>query len=72
MADAPLQSTEERPYRRVPAVLGLIGTLTLCAAAMMAHLSPTQAKPIVAAMWILGFATQAFAFILALRQRHTE
>ena len=72
MDGAPIQSGERRPHSRVPPALGLVGTLVLCAAAMMAHLSPAQLKPAAAVMWILGFAMQAFAFILALRQRHIE
>jgi len=67
MANAWLRDTDSRTYRRLPPTLGLIGTLALCAAAMMAHLSPLQLKPVAAVLWVLGFATQAVAFVLALR-----
>ena len=56
----------------MPPTLGLIGTLTLCAAAMMAHLSPAQLKPAAAVLWVLGFAMQAAAFMLALTARRTD
>jgi hypothetical protein len=73
MADAPFPSDppdEVQARWRVAPVFGLIGTLVLCAAAMMAHLSQEQLKPAAAVLWVLGFITQAIAFIMALGQRH--
>jgi hypothetical protein len=67
MAHAPLHNPGSRTHRRLPPRLGPIGTLALCAAAMMAHLSPEQLKPAAAVLWVLDFATQAVAFVLALR-----
>jgi dipeptide/tripeptide permease len=46
-------------------VLGLIGTFLLCAAAMMAHLSPGQLKPVAMALWFFGLALQVAAFAMA-------
>jgi hypothetical protein len=46
--------------------------MVLCAAAMMAHLSPAQLKPAAAVLWVLGFVMQAVAFILALAARRTD
>ncbi len=72
MAIAPSHDTDSRPHSRLPPILGLIGTLTLCAAAMMAHLSPAQLKPAAAVLWVLGFLAQAVAFMLALTARRTD
>ena len=72
MAVTPYQDDYHRSYARLPPRLGLIGTLTLCAAAMMAHLSPAQLQPAAAVLWALGFATQALAFILALAARRPD
>ncbi len=72
MADAPYpsdQSHEVQSRWRVAPVLGLIGTLVLCAAAMMAHLSQAQLKPAAAVLWVLGFMAQAIAFVMALGKR---
>jgi hypothetical protein len=70
MAVAPSDSAGDQARRPLPAALGLIGTLALCAAAMIAHLSPPQLKPVAAVLWIVGFALQAAAFIMALAGRH--
>ena len=67
MANASLHDAGGQTHGRLPPTLGLIGTFTLCAAAMMAHLSPAQLQPAAAVLWVLGFTTQAVAFILALR-----
>ena len=72
MAVTPYRNSDERSYARLPPTLGLIGTLVLCAAAMLAHLSPVQLKPAAAVLWVLGFAMQALAFILALAARRTD
>jgi len=72
MADTQLQSDEQRVRARSAPVLGLCGTLILCAAAMMAHLSPAQTQTIAAVMWLVGFAMQAGAFILALLHRRSD
>ena len=72
MANAWLRDTDSRTYRRLPPTLGLIGTLTLCAAALMAHLSPEQLKLAAAVLWVLGFVTQAAAFMLALTARPVD
>lgn len=72
MAIAPLHNTGSRTHSRLPTTLGLIGTLVLCAAAMMAHLSPAQLKPAAAVLWVLGFTMQAAAFMLALTARRID
>jgi hypothetical protein len=72
MAVTPYHDSNERSYARLPAALGLIGTLVLCAAAMLAHLSPVQLKPAAAVLWVLGFVTQASAFMLALATRRAD
>ena len=72
MAVTPYQDHDQHSYTRLPPRLGMIGTLTLCAAAMMAHLTPAQLKPAAAVLWALGFAMQALAFILALAARRTD
>jgi len=72
MADTPFHTSDERSLNRLPPVLGLIGTLVLCAAAMMAHLSPVQLKAAAAVLWVLGFLMQASAFILALAARRVD
>ena len=72
MAIAPLHDNGSRPHSRLPPILGLIGTLTLCAAAMMAHLSPAQLKSVAAVLWVLGFVTQVAAFMLALTARRVD
>jgi hypothetical protein len=50
MAVTPYHDHDERSHARLPATLGLIGTLALCAAAMLAHLSPLQLKPAAAVL----------------------
>ncbi len=72
MADAPYQPGEVQARWRVAPVLGLIGTLVLCAAAMMAHLSQEQLKPAAAVLWVLGFIIQAIAFLMALGKRRIQ
>jgi hypothetical protein len=72
MAVTPYHDSNQRSHARLPPVLGLIGTLVLCAAAMLAHLSPEQLKPAAAVLWVLGFLTQAAAFILALAARRAD
>jgi hypothetical protein len=50
---------------RLAPVLGLIGTFMLCAAAMMAHLSPAQLKPVAMVLWLFGLLVQIAAFAMA-------
>ena len=69
MAVTPYHNSDEGSHARLPTTLATIGTLVLCAAAMLAHLSPAQLKPAAAVLWVLGFLTQASAFILALAAR---
>ena len=72
MAVTPYHAKDERPHARLPAVVAMIGTLVLCAAAMLAHLSPAQLKPAAAVLWVLGFLIQAAAFVLALAARRAD
>ncbi len=72
MAVAPSEPAGHHAPRPLPAALGLIGTLALCAAAMLAHLSPQQLKPAAAVVWILGFALQSAAFVMALAARYAS
>jgi hypothetical protein len=72
MAVAPPPDSHDRSHSHLPQRLGLIGTLTLCAAAMVAHLSPEQLKIAAAVLWVLAFLTQAAAFVLALTARRID
>jgi hypothetical protein len=58
-------SAGSQPHARLPPVIGLIGTLMICAAVMVAHLSPAQLKPVAVGLWILGLFTQIVAFGMA-------
>jgi len=41
----------------VKPVIRLIGTFLVCAAALVAHLSPPVLKPVAEALWIFGLVT---------------
>jgi len=62
MASGESHSADFQPSARLPPVLALIGTFMLCAAALMAHLSPIQLKPVAIALWVLGLGIQILAF----------
>ncbi|HEX7617476.1 MAG TPA: hypothetical protein VF480_02030 [Verrucomicrobiae bacterium] len=66
------QSADSQHDARLTPVLGLIGTFMLCAAALMAHLSPVELKPVAAGLWIFGLVIQAVAFGLAFAGRWAE
>jgi glycerol uptake facilitator-like aquaporin len=53
----------------VAPVVGLIGTFMLCAAVMMAHLTPPEVKPVAVGLWICALLLQAGAFGLACANR---
>jgi hypothetical protein len=64
-----LASDRDRTETRLPPVLGIIGTLVVCSAALMGHLSPPVMKSAAPIAWIVGLAIQAAAFGLALAGR---
>ena len=69
MPTAEFDSAGSRPHARLPPVIGLIGTLMVCAAVMLAHLSADQLKPVAIGLWFLGICTQVVAFGLACADR---
>jgi hypothetical protein len=62
MATRESRSAGSQHDARLAPVLGLIGTFMLCAAALMAHLSPAQLKPVAIGLWMLGLLIQIIAF----------
>jgi hypothetical protein len=64
-----LTSDRARTETRLPLALGIIGTLVVCAAALMGHLSPPMMKSAAVVAWVVGLAIQAAAFGLALAGR---
>jgi hypothetical protein len=54
---------------RLPPVIGLIGTIVVCAAALLAHLSESQLKPLAIGLWLVGVGTQIVAFGMAWADR---
>jgi hypothetical protein len=67
-----LDSAGSQSQARLPPVIGLIGTLMVCAAVMIAHLSAVQLKPVAIGLWFLGLFTQAVAFGVACAGRKAE
>ncbi len=64
-----LASDRTRTETRLPPVLGIIGTLVVCSAALMGYLSPPLMKSVAVVAWVVGLAIQAAAFGLALAGR---
>jgi hypothetical protein len=56
---------------RLPPVLGIIGTLVVCAALLMGHLSQPAMQSAAVVVWVIGLAIQAGAFALALASRRS-
>ncbi|MGH6663787.1 MAG: hypothetical protein ACREB2_02630 [Pseudolabrys sp.] len=56
----------------LPKAIGLVGTLAVCAAALMGHLSPVELKSAGVGLWIFGLAIQAGALVLAIAGRRIE
>jgi hypothetical protein len=54
------------PIARLSKVVGLLGTLTVCAGALMGHLSPAELKHVAVVLWILGLVVQSVALLMAL------
>jgi hypothetical protein len=54
---------------RLPPVLGFVGTLVVCAALLMGHLSQPALQSAAVVAWAIGLAIQAGAFMLALAGR---
>ncbi len=65
-------SADSQPHARLPPVIGVIGTLIVCAAVMVAHLSAAQLKPVAIGLWFLGLFTQVVAFGLACADRRAD
>jgi hypothetical protein len=53
----------------LPKVVGLVGTLAVCAAALLGHLSPPELKTAAVVFWLVGLVTQAAGLALALSER---
>ena len=53
----------------LPKVVGLVGTLAVCAAALLGHLSPAELKTAAVGFWFVGLVTQALGLALALNER---
>jgi hypothetical protein len=56
----------------LPKVIGLVGTLAVCAAALLGHLSPPELKTAAVGFWFVGLATQALGLALALNERRAD
>lgn len=55
----------------LPKVVGLVGTLAVCAAALLGHLSPPGLKTAAVVFWFVGLATQALGLAMAVAKRRT-
>jgi dipeptide/tripeptide permease len=60
------------PVAGLPKVVGLVGTLAVCAAALMGHLSPPELKTAAVGFWFLGLVTQALGLAMALSERRAD
>ena len=56
----------------LPKVVGLVGTLAVCAAALMGHLSPPGLKTVAVGFWFVGLVTQALGLAMALNERRAD
>jgi hypothetical protein len=65
-----LAPNQPRTEFRLPPVLGIIGTLIVCAALLMGHLSEPAMRSAAVVAWVIGLAIQVGAFALALAGRH--
>lgn len=53
----------------LPKVVGLVGTLAVCAAALFGHLSPPGLNTAAVGFWFVGLVTQALGLAMALNER---
>jgi hypothetical protein len=53
----------------LPKVVGLVGTLAVCAAALLGNLSPPEVKTAAVIFWFVGLGTQALGLAMALAKR---
>jgi hypothetical protein len=67
--DIVIQPDRPTSDARLAPALGLIGTFILCAAVLMAHLSPSQLKPVSIVLWGLGLGVLIYAFYKACTER---
>jgi hypothetical protein len=56
----------------LPKVVDLVGTLAVCAAALLGHLSPPGLKTAAVVFWLVGLVTQAMGLAMALNARRAE
>jgi hypothetical protein len=56
----------------LPKVVDLVGTLAVCAAALLGHLSPPGLKTAAVVFWLVGLVTQATGLAMALNERRAE
>jgi hypothetical protein len=66
---ASVQYVDSIPIAKLPKVIGLLGTLAVCAAVLMAHLSPGELKHVAVVIWIFGLLVQTVALLMALMER---
>jgi hypothetical protein len=55
----------------LPKVVGLVGTLTVCAAVLMGNLSPLPLKSVAVGFWIFGLVFQAGSLAMVAAERRT-
>jgi hypothetical protein len=55
----------------LPKVVGLIGTLTVCAAVLMGNLSPPELKSVAVGFWIFGVVFQTASLAMVAAERRT-
>jgi hypothetical protein len=66
---AQVLSGDAIPIDRLSKVVGLLGTLAVCAAVLMAHLSPAELKHVAVVIWMFGLLVQTVALLMALIER---
>ena len=71
-AAACLTAGETDGMAGLPKVVGLVGTLAVCAAALLGHLSPPTLKTAAVVFWFVGLGTQALGLAMALSARRAD
>lgn len=66
---ASVLSGDSFPVTKLSKVVGLLGTLAVCAAVLMGNLSPPELKSVAVGFWILGLVVQTLALWMALHER---
>jgi hypothetical protein len=63
---------ETGPMAGLPKVVGLIGTITVCAAVLMGNLSPPGLKSVAVGFWIFGLVFQTASLAMVAAERRTS